>query len=76
MSLDCFLANESRKDGLMGSCRECESARRRVYYAANIELAEAVALLPARAAATQTLTKAPTPGKSTCADVAELLTVL
>jgi prolyl-tRNA synthetase len=42
-------------------------------YAANIELAEGVALLPARAAATQTLTKTPTPGKSTCQDVATLL---
>jgi prolyl-tRNA synthetase len=42
-------------------------------YAANIELAEAVALLATRGAATQALTKTPTPGKSTCADVAELL---
>ncbi|UXH77765.1 proline--tRNA ligase [Roseateles amylovorans] len=42
-------------------------------YAANIELAEALALLPSRGAATQPLTKTPTPGKSTCADVAELL---
>jgi prolyl-tRNA synthetase len=42
-------------------------------YAANIELAEAVALLPARADAQQPLAKTPTPGKSTCADVAELL---
>jgi prolyl-tRNA synthetase len=42
-------------------------------YAANIELAEALSLLPGRAAATQALTKTPTPGKSTCADVAELL---
>lgn len=42
-------------------------------YAANIELAEAVSLLPSRGAATQALTKTPTPGKSTCADVAELL---
>ena len=42
-------------------------------YAANIELAEAVALLPARAAAAQALTKTPTPGKSTCEDVAALL---
>lgn len=42
-------------------------------YAANIELAEAVALLPSRGAATQALAKTPTPGKSTCADVAELL---
>lgn len=42
-------------------------------YAANIELAEALALLPSRGAATQALTKTATPGKSTCADVAELL---
>ena len=42
-------------------------------YAANIELAESVALLPSRAAATQPLAKTPTPGKSTCADVALLL---
>lgn len=42
-------------------------------YAANIELAEALSLLPSRAAATQALTKTPTPGKSTCADVAALL---
>ncbi|MCH7343329.1 proline--tRNA ligase [Pelomonas sp. CA6] len=42
-------------------------------YAANIELAEALSLLPQRAAATQPLTKTPTPGKATCADVAELL---
>ena len=42
-------------------------------YAANIELAEAVALTSERGAATQALTKTPTPGKSTCADVAVLL---
>ncbi len=42
-------------------------------YAANIELAEALPLLGARGAATQALTKTPTPGKSTCEDVAELL---
>jgi len=42
-------------------------------YAANIELAEAVALLSARANATVALTKTPTPGKSTCEDVAALL---
>ncbi len=42
-------------------------------YAANIELAEGVALLPARAAAGQSMVKTPTPGKSTCAAVAELL---
>jgi prolyl-tRNA synthetase len=42
-------------------------------YAANIELAEGVPLLQARAAAGQPLVKTPTPGKSTCADVAALL---
>ena len=42
-------------------------------YAANIELAEAVAPAAPRAAASQALTKTPTPGKSTCADVAALL---
>ena len=42
-------------------------------FAANIELAEAVALLPSRTAAAQALVKTPTPGKSTCADVAQLL---
>ena len=42
-------------------------------YAANIELAEAVALLPARANANVALTKTATPNKSTCADVAEML---
>ncbi len=42
-------------------------------YAANIELAEALAPAAARAAAVQALTLTPTPGKSTCADVAELL---
>lgn len=44
-------------------------------YAANIELAEALPLLDARAAASQPLTKTPTPGKSTCEDVAALLKV-
>ncbi len=42
-------------------------------YAANIELAEALPLLPARAAASQAMTRTPTPGKSTCEDVAALL---
>ncbi len=42
-------------------------------YAANIELAEALPLLASRAAAAQALTKTPTPGKSTCEDVAALL---
>ena len=42
-------------------------------YAANIELAEAVGLIAMRAAATAALARTPTPGKSTCADVAALL---
>lgn len=42
-------------------------------FAANIEAAEAVALTPTRGAATETLTKTPTPGKAKCEDVAELL---
>jgi prolyl-tRNA synthetase len=44
-------------------------------YAANIELAEAVALVAQRAAPTQALAKTPTPGKSTCEDVAALLSI-
>ena len=42
-------------------------------FAANIELAEAVAPAAPRAAAAEALVKAPTPGKSTCADVAAFL---
>ncbi|MEY3016322.1 MAG: hypothetical protein RJB19_634 [Pseudomonadota bacterium] len=42
-------------------------------YAANIELAEAVALIPQRAAPQQTKTVAPTPGKTLCAEVSALL---
>ena len=42
-------------------------------YAANMEKAEALAPAGERKAASQALTKTPTPGKSTCADVAELL---
>ncbi len=42
-------------------------------YAANIELAEAVSLLGARAAPAQAFAKTPTPGRSTCEDVAALL---
>jgi prolyl-tRNA synthetase len=42
-------------------------------YAANIELAEALPLLPSRAAASQPMMKTPTPGKATCEDVAALL---
>ncbi len=44
-------------------------------YAANMELAEAVAPAAARAAPAQALAKTPTPGKSTCEDVAALLGV-
>jgi len=44
-------------------------------YAANVELAECVPLLAARAAPAMPLKKTPTPGKSTCEDVAELLSV-
>lgn len=44
-------------------------------YAANMEKAEAQAPAGPRGQATQNLTKTPTPGKSTCADVAELLGV-
>ena len=42
-------------------------------YAANIELAEALALLPARAMPSQTLARTATPGCSKCEAVAELL---
>jgi prolyl-tRNA synthetase len=42
-------------------------------YAANIELAEAVPLSATRAAAGTAMQVMPTPGKSTCADVAALL---
>ncbi len=44
-------------------------------YAANMEKAEALAPQAPLATATQLLTKTPTPGKSTCTDVAELLGV-
>ncbi len=44
-------------------------------YAANIEMAEAVAPAAPRAAPAAALTKTPTPGKATCEDVAELLDV-
>ena len=44
-------------------------------YAANIELAEAVAPATPRAATTQSMTKVATPGKMACADVAECLGV-
>jgi len=42
-------------------------------YAANIELAEALALHATRAEPTLPMAKTPTPGKSTCEDVATLL---
>jgi len=44
-------------------------------YAANIELAEALPLIEQRAAASAPMVKTPTPGKSTCEDVAALLGV-
>ena len=44
-------------------------------YAANIEKAEALAPMGPRAAATQAMARTPTPGKSTCEDVAALLNV-
>ena len=44
-------------------------------YAANIELAECVPLLNERSAPTLPLKKTPTPGRSTCEAVAELLSV-
>ena len=44
-------------------------------YAANMEKAEAMAPQSERPAPAQTMTKTATPGKSTCADVAELLGV-
>jgi prolyl-tRNA synthetase len=42
-------------------------------FAANIELAEALPLLDSRGAASKPLVKTPTPGRSTCADVAQFL---
>ncbi len=42
-------------------------------YAANVELAEALAPASARANASQPMTKVPTPGKTRCEDVAALL---
>ncbi len=44
-------------------------------YAANLEKAEALAPASPRPAAAQALTTKPTPGRSTCADVADLLGV-
>lgn len=42
-------------------------------YAANIELAEGVPLLASRSGPTETMQRTPTPGQSTCEDVAALL---
>jgi len=42
-------------------------------YAANVEKAEALALAPSRPAAAEAKARVPTPGKSTCEEVAELL---
>jgi prolyl-tRNA synthetase len=42
-------------------------------YAANVELAEAVAPAAGRAAASETMSKVPTPGKKTCEDVTDML---
>jgi prolyl-tRNA synthetase len=42
-------------------------------YAANVELAEAVALAPSRPAPAEPMQKVPTPGKATCEEVAALL---
>ena len=42
-------------------------------YAANIEMAEALPLIPRRGAPTEALEKTPTPGKEKCEDVAALL---
>ena len=42
-------------------------------YAANVELAEAVALAPSRPAPSEPMQKVPTPGKATCEEVAALL---
>jgi prolyl-tRNA synthetase len=42
-------------------------------YAANVELAEAVALIAQRPAPAEPMRKTPTPGQSTCKDVAALL---
>ena len=44
-------------------------------YAANIELAEGVALVASRAEPAEAMIKTPTPGKSTCADVADVAQV-
>ena len=44
-------------------------------YAANVEKAEALALAPSRPAAAEAKARVPTPGKSTCEEVAQLLSL-
>ena len=44
-------------------------------YAANLEAAESLSLIAARAAATQVMSKVPTPDKTNCADVAKFLSI-
>ena len=44
-------------------------------YAANLEAAESLALIAARAVASQAMTKVPTPDKTNCADVAKFLNI-
>ena len=44
-------------------------------YAANLEAAESLALIPVRAAASASMAKVPTPGKTNCADVAKFLNI-
>ena len=44
-------------------------------YAANLEAAESLALIAARAAATQVMAKVPTPDQTNCADVAKFLNI-
>jgi prolyl-tRNA synthetase len=44
-------------------------------YAANLEAAESLALIPVRAAASTSMAKVPTPDKTNCADVAKFLNI-
>jgi len=44
-------------------------------YAANLEAAESLSLIAARAAATQAMSKVPTPNKTNCTDVAKFLNI-
>jgi len=44
-------------------------------YAANLEAAESLSLIAARAAATQAMSKVPTPDKTNCTDVAKFLNI-